>query len=295
MRTLTISPQSCVSLGGTAYTLCLPIRELCEGEGNGGTVVPIGQAFNCDICPPDTSYMIPYKKGDIIHLQTRYFDSYNADPQRPASGFGSFIIATITDGKTRTPITTGMVAYGCGTSFQVLEIDTSTIPLTSWTVEYEVRNADGSVRVTAQSQEYCEVSTADCENTLLIQGVGKGQDCFGNCYEEPDAFTGQEITYNNSMRFWANIKDVGGNFDKSQTSGGYFSTTTYENYRLVMRRKVPPFVKNILLKQLLAAPIVLVNGESYSIDSFSVDNQVQSGSMFFFGVDLVRECKGNGC
>ncbi|MEM9526086.1 MAG: hypothetical protein AAGA31_05715, partial [Bacteroidota bacterium] len=95
--------------------------------------------------------------------------------------------------------------------------------------------------------------------------------------------------------FWGSIKDVGGNFDKEDISGDYFSTTTFENYRLVLGRKIPPFVKNVLLKQLLAAPTTLIDGESYTIDSFTVDNQTKTGSMFFFGVDLTRECKGVGC
>ena len=295
MRTVSILPESCTSLGGLAYQLCLPTKKFCDPENTSGSVVPIGTGFNCNVCAPDTSYFIPYKSGDVIHIQTQYFDSYNVNRKNPTNGFGTFIDAVITDGVARIPITTGMVAYGCGKSFQTLEIDTTSLALDTWTVEYTVNNADGSPRLLAQSQEYCKVSDLDCRNTMLIQGKGKGQDCFGNCYSEPEAYTGQLIEYNNQMRFFGSVKDTGGTFDKPESSGGFFSATTFENYRLFLGKKVPPFVKNVLLKQLLAAPTTIVDGEEFTIDSFSVDNQVKTGRMFLFGVDLVRECGGGSC
>lgn len=292
MRTLTISPTTCTDLGGKAYRLCLPVKEVCDPATSG--LSEIGQGWNCNVCPPDQKYNIPYVQGDVIHIQTRYFDSYNANPKDPVSGFGAFIDAVLTDGDTRIPLT-GMVAWGCNGSYQITVIETKLLSLKCWTVEYTVRNSDDSVRLTAQSEEYGEVSGTDCNKTVLIQGKGKGVDCFGYCYDEPTAFVGDNVAYNNATRYWGGVRDIGGTFDKPETTGGYFAAESFENYRLALGRKIPPFAKEALLKQLLSAPEVLIDGEAYDIDTFSVDNEVTKGRMFFFSVEFTRRCKAGGC
>lgn len=305
MPTTTILPTSAVSLGGIAYRLCLPQRQFCEPQVDGGGVVggpvgnatlitPVGEHWNCSTCQADEKYSIPYKQGDIIHLQTNFYDSYNPDRTNPVAGFGLFLDAVLTDGVTRIPLS-GMVAYGCGGSFQIAVIDTTALALDCWTVEYTVYNGGGTVRVTSQSQEYVKVSDDDCKQTVLIQGQGRGKDCFGHCYDAPTAYTGALVEYNNSMRFWGDVNDVGGSFEKSDGSGDFFAADITTPYRLALHRKIPPFAKNKLLNQLLAAPRVLVNGERYDIDSFTVENLSKRGRMFLFSVDLERRCNSGGC
>lgn len=302
MPTHTILPQSCTSLGGQAYTVCLPAKSFCEPQtdgdgsvpGNATLVAPIGEHWNCNTCQADEKYSIPYKSGEVIHIQTRFYDSFNADRTDPVSGFGDFIEAVVTDGVTRINVT-GMVAYGCKGSFQVTVIDTAAIALDCWVVEFTVYNADTTVRRTAQSQEYAKVSDAECKNTVLVKGEGRGTDCFGNCYETPDAYVGDLVEYDNSTRFWGSIHDTGDAFEKGDTSGDYFDTEVTTPYRLALHRKIPPFAKNALIRQLLAAPRVTIDGDVYDIDSFSLDNQVKRGRMFLFTVELERRCRGIGC
>lgn len=301
MPTHTILPQSCTSLGGVAYELCLPPRQFCEtgtdGEGtptNATLISGEGEHWNCNTCQVDEKYNIPYVDGDVIHIQTQFYDGYNADRTAPVSGFGSFIVAVVTDGVTRIPVT-GMVGYGCGRSFQVTEIDTSEIALDCWTVEYSIYNAGDVLRRTAQSQEYGKISADECSSTILVRGEGRGVDCFGNCYDEPSAYVGGLIAYNNAMRFWGSIHDVGGSFEKSDTSGEYFSADVVVPYKLSLHRKVPPFAKNALLRQLLSAPKVTIDGEVFDLDSFSIDNEVKKGRMFLFSVEMERKCSGIGC
>lgn len=295
MSSIIIRPTDCIDLGGAAYRVCLPPRLVCDNEGDGNSViVGLGEAW-CNYCQVDSKYSIPYIAGDEIHIQTQFFDSYNPNPKNPASGFGSFITAFITDGVTRIAVNTGMVAYGCKRSFQVLRIDTTNLALSNWVVEINVHNTEGDIRKTLQTQQYEEVSPEYCGSTLLLQGKGRGIDCFGNCYETPDKFTGEEIVYNNQMRFWASIKDVGGNFDKGGSTGGYFSANSIEDYRLNLTRKIPPFAKRVLVNQILPAPELLIDGESYDLESFKVDNDVRRGKMFLFGVDLERNCNSGNC
>lgn len=301
MPTHTILPQSCTSLGGVAYNLCLPPRRLCESGADGAstptnaTLISLqGEHWNCNTCQADEKYNIPYVKGDVIHIQTRFFDGYNTDRTNPTSGFGSFIVAVITDGVTRIPVT-GMVAYGCRGSFQIVEIDTASIALDCWVVEYSIYTVGDVLRRTAQSQEYGMVSADECQSTILVRGQGRGTDCFGNCYEVPDAYVGDLISYNNAMRFWGSVHDVGGSFEKSDISGEYFASDVIAPYKLSLHRKIPPFAKNVLLRQLLYAPITIIDGETYNLESFSIDNQVKKGRMFLFSVELERKCNGTGC
>ena len=297
MPTLTISPKTCTNLGGKAYRLCLPPRNLCEDvneSGNDTLITEIGKHWNCNTCQADAKYSIPYVKGDVIHLQTQFYDSHNADRKNPTAGFGFMMDAVVTDGTTRIPMS-GMVAYGCGRNFQITVIDTSALNLDCWAVEFTVYNGDGSVRRTAQSQEYARISDTECRETVLIRGEGRGIDCFGNCYDNPDAFAGDLVVYNNAMRFWGSVYDTGGNFDKPAYTSDYFGSESTTTYRMALSRKIPPFAKNVLLRQLMKAPKVTIDGERYDLESFSVDNQVSKGRMFLFGVDLERKCKGFGC
>ena len=294
MNTLIIEPTSCLDLGGASYELCLPRRDVCENEGTGGIVTGLGEAW-CSTCQVDEGYAIPYAAGDEIHIQTQFFDGYNDNPQNPTAGYGDFVTAFITDGDTRIEVTTGMVAYGCKGSFQVLRIDTTNLALDCWVVELNVHNAGGDIRKTLQTQQYARVTTDQCQNTLLLRGAGRGTDCFGNCYEEPDAYTGELIEYNNQIRLWASIKDVGGDFVKEGSTGGYFNTEVTEPYRISLGKKIPPFAKRVLIRQILNAPEVYVDGELYDIDAFKIDNEVRYGRMFLFGIDLERKCNSNKC
>ncbi|CAH1002688.1 hypothetical protein LEM8419_03560 [Neolewinella maritima] len=292
-RAATISPQGCTDLGGVAYRLCLPPRLLCDAAVLSGLLVEQGEAW-CNTCQVDSPYAIPYVSGDTIQVQTQFFDSYNAEPKDPQSGFGSFVRAFVTDGVVRQEITTGMVAYGCGKSFQILAVDTSTVTLDCWVVELTAYNADGTERRTIQTQQFKRVPDTQAGQTFTIRGRGKGMDCYGNCYTAPTAYVGELIEYDNTLRFYGTVRDTGGNFDAGGLNGGYFATKTIENYRLSLAERIPPFAKNLLLKVLLAAPEVVINGEVYDLDQFKVDNEVKDGTMFLFGVDLERKC-GGGC
>lgn len=295
MRTLVISPDSCIDLRGTAYKFCLPAMRFCAGDREvGGLITEVGTAW-CDLCPGDEKFMIPYLPGDVIHLQTRFFDSYNPDRQEPTNGFGTFIRAFATDGTTPTEITTGMVAWGCDGSFQVLEIDTATIPIDCWAIEFRIFNQDGTVRRTLQSEQFRAISQADCAKTILVEGVGSGGvDCFGYCYDKPDAYHGPLIQYSNKLRIPATVFRTGGAIEKTTKTDKRFSSTTTEAYRFLLGRKVPPYLFEIITKQWLSAPAVFFDDQEFELQAANIDNDVTRGRMFFFGVDLERICKSGG-
>lgn len=142
MGKLLIKPETCLNANVTEYIFCLPRKEFCGLEPN-GFLTECDEKWNCNHCDSDRQYFIPYYAVDKTQIQTTFSDSYNADRKNPVSGFGTYIKAILLQ-KNESPVTDmsflscKMVAWGCGKSYQIIEIDTSLITDSCWSITYEV-------------------------------------------------------------------------------------------------------------------------------------------------------------
>lgn len=303
---IVIEPTNCIDAGGSIVNFCLPIKEICIKAPEGLTV-ECGQQWNCNLCQTDSEYHIPYIQGDLIQIQTLLFDGFNADRQNPLFGFSptsnGFIEAIFCDSNGVEThnfnlfSSRQMVAYGCGRSYQILEVDTSLLaPNICWSIRYVARDSGGTITQEICTQEFKDV-TQGCPETFTIQGKrSEGIDCFGYCYSEPDAFTGDLIQYNNTIRFHGYFKATGGTVDFTEVGDKVATETIRDIYRLQMGKKVPPFVEKIIRKQMLASKFVCIDGVDYEIEPFGIENELDTGRMFLFNVDLFAECEvKTGC
>lgn len=130
-----------------------------------------------------------------------------------------------------------------------------------------------------------------CEPTILIQSKRSTTDCFGYCYGQPDSYEGDLIEYNNQIRVHGFIKtDIGfSNTISNVDSSGNLSEEIRESRRLVFR-KMPPFMKNIVMSQILTGGEICVDGIEYKLDNVEVVNERQVGHMWQFGVDIYTCC-----
>lgn len=255
-----------------------------------------GEGWNCTHCASDADFHIPFVRGDKIQLLTTLYDGYNPDPTNPANGFGSFIraelhgdVSTITNYAAFS--SRAMVAYGCGRSYQIIEIDTSLFVDCVFTVQITAYANDGEGTITQEvcSQEFGEVPAK--ASTVLVKGVHSKRDCFGGCYGLPDAYVGDLIEYDNTLRFFGYVKGGDASVERVVSQGQSSSVSVEDQYIFQLGRPIPRFLHLVLIKQFLAGDTILVDDEEYlTPTSFSTSNEMEKGEMYLYGVTLTREC-----
>ena len=299
-----LTANGCVNLDSQLMEVCLPVKESCRRTPTDGLLSECGNAWNCATCPSDNRFGVPFVRGDKIQLQTLFYDSYNGNPKQPTNGWGSFVKAEFTGNISGTITNLAafasrkMVAYGCGRSYQIIEIDTALFPDTCWNVELTAYDQSNNPTDQVCSQEFEVFDNCGGQvDSVLIRGNYTAKDCFGHCYGEPDAYLGDLIEYDNTRRFRGYIKASGGSFTKTVTSAGKVTKVTLqEEFTLQLGQRIPPFYSNILLKELLPGDTVTVDGEDYTIETFSISNQVERGRMMLYSVTLFRQCENvKGC
>jgi hypothetical protein len=183
---------NCVNVKGIASKWCLPLVEDCEPTATDGILTQAGQTWNCNLCPTDEPYYIPYVKGDKIMLQTRAIDRFSLDKTSPDKGWGDWINAEMhfADGTKLTVLNSFASRWLAGWdgrgNYQLLEIDTSfftgtcfKVVITAGLPEYGL----GASAVVNAVISYAQgaalwVTTADAaafttgENVLITDGVG---------------------------------------------------------------------------------------------------------------------------
>lgn len=295
-----ITSDSCLNIDSKQLQVCLPPRELCITTPTDGILAECGKEWNCNLCGVDGEYLQPFRRGDKIQIQTNIFDSYNPNPQQPTASFTNWIRVTFVGEMNTTSslaffTSRTMTAYGCGKSYQIIEIDTSLFPDCRFKVKFEALDDENNVIEEYCSQEFGEVD--DCLDTVLIRGKHTKKDCFGTCYGVPDAYFGDLIPFDNSLRFYGYWRNTGGSFTKTIISNNRVSSITLqESFEFQLGRKIPPFASNILLKQMFAGDTVCLDGEEFTVDSFSIQNRIEKGRMFLYGVEVFRQCEDvKGC
>jgi hypothetical protein len=308
--------EVCRDTGGFFDKYCLPVKVDCECTWLEGILTECDDKWNCNLCDVDQKYFSPFVRGDKIMIQTAFFDRYNEERQNPTAGFDEWILVELcdSDGNVLSASVQNIasrywVGWACGKSYQTIEIDTSLdIFPECWSLRFTVLQEQGfdcesfcnGVCVQPSESEVQEViCTQDfqevlCdEDTFLIESSYGSTDCGNHCYQEPEAWAGSEsFAYTNKWRFYGYLLDESIRIEKQKTGNKHRYVEVQEFYRLVIYGLAPPYVKNILVKQILAGMDVKINGEDYMIDNFTLQNEINFNNMFKFDVTgLYRECE----
>lgn len=299
-----IKNDNCVNLDMHVRRFCFPPFEDCSPTPLDIILTSCDAIWNCNLTQTDIAYFTPYVVGDKIHIQTLFADNYNADRTNPINGWvdstpgyltaelcaldGTVLSSTLNDF-----LSSYLAGWNGLNSYQIIEIDTQLI---------DTNFADEdcwSIRLTSYDQTGIEqqvctqhFAKAICEKTVKIKSEFRGFDCFGHYYGSPVAFLGTEFTFNNEMRYWADLIDSGTNFQKTLFYETAVKNDLEENYLLVLSKMIPPYSKNMLTKMHLAGQKVYFNDGLYRIDDYNVTNENQKGKMFLIpDIQIFKKCE----
>ena len=279
---------TCELIYTDSNTFCLPVRETCnpgvDPDGPGIIVFP-GETWNDVLCQSDQCYQTPYFSGDKIQIQTTFADPGKESPTAYDTLIGVKLLSPAGDilETTSSAIASRVMSgFKAGRNFQIIEIDTALFSHTCWRVEFT------SDDVTVVTNDFSPVPP--CRNTLLIKSEFKTRDCFGFSYGVPDEYVGQLIEYDNTLRYWANIKVSGDTIQKERVGSAVTSAVVTNSWKLYLERLIPPYTKRIMVNQHLAGEKTFIDGIEYIFDDVSIDELDTKNNMFMFTVRPERRC-----
>lgn len=282
--------------------ICLPLRVDCDPVPLDLLITDCESRWNCSLKQTDRAYFVPYNVGDKIHLQTLFYDDFNPDHENPITGWdnagtgfmqaelldlnGNVISSTLSEFADR-----WFVAWNGERNYQIVELNTQTIEtnfpaLTCWNIRLTARN---SLAVTTQlcSQDFAKNV---CHPTVLVKGEYDSNDCLEQYYGDPVASVGTSFKFDNSLRYWAHIRELPSSSQKTIYSSRTVRVELDDNFQFVPKQILPPFMTRMLTKVHLSAKEVYLNGEEYRIDNVSAENQLTNTRMSYFTVNLYKEC-----
>lgn len=286
-----IQPTECTNANQTIYSFCFPDRVECLPTPLTGRLVDCSMKWNCIYaqCQVDRRYDIPFVKGDKIQIQTL---EYVGSPNNVIPYDDIFTIEPCThDGTPFAVEGLKMSAWKDSKPYQIIELDTTNFP-DCWSLRFLDSNGD---------ELFCtqEFKIANCKETVLIQSKRTSRDCFGYCYGNPDVFNGDEIVYNNSLRYFGFLKNTSfsDSFERLESNGLINSEAIQDVFNLKFPGKMPLFAKNILKDQLLTGGEICVNNRDFFIDGFTATNELETGTMWSFAVEVYELCEDRfgGC
>ena len=290
-RTIIFCDSNLRNIHGRSGLFCLP-RTNCRPDGTG---LFTDESWNCNRCMGEPKAYMPWIPGDVFYFQTNFADLHHDDPEEPVDGFAP--TATVSDDYSfraelcypggsslvlnQFTIET-MVAWNGENSYQIVVVDTD-LPLFDdlicWELKISVLDEDGEVVDSMSTQTF---KKALCEgDTVLIKSNYSTFDCLGNYYGSPVAFAGDEILFNNRLRFFGLVANIGISSNASfdfVTGGGSQSSILY---RFNTTEWYPPYQRK-LLKVLLDSAFTIDN-KSYRRPAYSVEGG-------FFKIPLEEIC-----
>src|SRR5680860_584184 len=269
-------PTKCATSNFSRGAFCLPFGQDCSVQDD--DILNEDNVWNLKLCQSDQPYCGPIAAGDTLSFQTKFpGDSVNPDSsgigveiQNPTGGTISSDRGSI--------VSEECAGFNDDNVYQSFSLDTTYIDTQADT--FKVQFSDGSDAVSSES--YCFVD--DCDNTVLLESeYDDRNDCYGNTYGE--------CGYTNSIRLFAEIVDRGGSINKTYVGTKSRKTEVSIPYEVRLTKAVPPYIKDIILKQILPGDRVLVDGQEVMIDNFQIRNLVQKGNMFIFSIPFTWNCK----
>lgn len=302
---LTIQPQTeCKDLGSFfTQEICLPTVEICDETPTDNILTHCGSQWNCNLCPQDKEYFIPYVSGDKIQIQTMFLDFYNSNKESPVTGWGAtpangFMAAVLYDNVGNSISITlsdfasrSMVGWNGTNSYQIIEIDTGLSIFDTnkcWQLEIRAYDTDNFITQTLCSQMFAE---RPCERLVKLKGTFDTFDCDKHFYGSPVAYVGDNFRYDNTLRYYGQLVDTGVRVNK--TVVGIKRTVIVSSMvkTLALHGLHPPFIKNILFNQHIGAQQFYINDVEHEQDQISFDNLISRGNMWQIEQDVEKVCE----
>ncbi len=280
---LTVVPEDA---GSRVYRRKLPLLRVCPALPY--PFVKCGEEWNCNLCPGESPYFIPFGDNDVIPFQLNLLDQVNIDPNNLQAGFETanstshYISVCLINPDTQAPIIgfetvdTFSSEYWVGYdakkgSYQTWFLNTSLLPidLKCFAMKVKLFRINPDTNDLEQYDEICSEPFKrefNCrENTFTIESEYNTTDCFNRCYKVLENTLGNADTaFYNFWRFRgvAN-KYIGNSTVKNLTDNDVeISKEIIENYRLKINLS-PPYIAKAL-GTITCGQRVLVNSESYT-------------------------------
>lgn len=292
-RTLQIADVNVRNSYSRTALFCLP-KINCRPDGTG---IFTDDSWNCNRCRgmEPKAYM-PWVQGDKFMFQTNFADQHHADIENPSDPFApTAAVSAATSYRAELCYPGGsslvlaefasasMVAWNGENSYQIVEVDTDLTlfdTLDCWELKISSLDASGNVADFMSTQTF---KKAVCtEETILIRGNYKLWDCFGNYYGEPTVYVGDQLLYDNRLRMWGLVANIGissnASFDFSSANSGQSSVV----YRYNTTEWYPPYQRK-LLQVFLDSTSFTLGGQYYRRPAYNVEGG-------FFKIPLEKSC-----
>lgn len=292
--TTVYSSYECTYLQDFNRSVTLPVKEDCEPTQKDWILNDCDRVWCESKKSYDSAFTMVYVSGDKIQFQFRFADEYNDNPENPADGWGSFVTASLncstgSDLNDYSDFATGMVGWDGYYSYQILEVDTSLIECTCWSLTVTCYKKIEGSDVVAQTICTEQFGLKKCDSVVKVQGIYTNYDCFGNWYGAPyPGYVGTKLIYNNALKFDGFLRDSGYSIKKELFLDSAKSVTTRKIWTLTLRQPVPAYVKNTLYGQLLAGEKLLIDDKEYLLESVQAEPFL---NMFKVQVEVWQECE----
>ena len=267
--------------------VCLPLIDNCDiiGDNPDEWVNYPGNEWNLNLCQTDVCYFVPFVEGDIVQIQTKFLDPGRDTP----TPYASFITINITDesGNSLAGVPSRVMSAWDEKrrrNYQIAEFEFTSMPDC-----FKIEFTSGDLTIVTNSFK----KLPNCQRTFTIQSTYANYDCFGYKYDAPDEYEGDLIEYNNIMRYYGEIKMDGNAISKNRLGSAVTTGTVTTNWKIILAKMIPPFVKSIMVEQHLAGQKVYVNGKEYLFDDVSIEPEDTKNNMFFFTVRPQKQCNVN--
>jgi hypothetical protein len=292
---------------------CIPGRTVCDPNPDDGVITKCDQRWNENFCQNDREYTMAFRRGDKLHFQTKFRDFWNPDPEVPSGGYNDWIIVRLIKNGTNETLSEDVadfasrywVGWNGQESIQVLEVDTQ-LPIFDdvecWHLEFESRRIETKgeeeeeteiivIDSEACSEDFCDCDTCDVQP--LFRAIhGQGYDGHGYYYGPVTNFVGNAFfLYNPAWRFPMEYLQIGGRVTRETSPTAVVDHDVSEVWHVGTITAVPPFVFNMVLKGILTALQVKINGKRFQIADRSITRTNNKSEMLTFTFEIYRNGK----
>lgn len=282
----------CINVNVKTGIVCLPLIDNCDildPEQPDNWYTYDGGEWNNNLCQTDECYFIPFAEGDKIQFQTWFLDPNRDSP----TDYNDLILISAYDEKDELLVYFAN-AYGVRRmsgwdeknkrNYQIIEMDTTTWPDC---VKFKFLSND-TIITTGTFRRL-----PNCRRTFTLKSDYGAYDCLGFYYGEPDEYAGDLIKYDNTMRYYGEIKLDGNSISKNRLGNSATTGTIITNWKIILAKMIPPYIKTIMVEQHFAGEKVYVDGKQYLFDDISIETEETKNNMFFFTVKPQKVCNVN--
>lgn len=271
-------PTKCATSNFSRGVFCLPFGQNCEVPED--DIVNNDTPWNLRLCQGDQPYCQPVMAGDNLSIQTKF----SGDPDSPDSS-GVSIDLTGPNGniisQDRANLLSGECAgFNGNNTYQSFQLDTSFINTETSGGDFRLGFSEGGQSVGTDS--FCFVDECSDNTHVIRSEYDDRNDCYGNTYSEG-------CGYDNSMRVFGNIVDLGGQLTKVYVGKKARRTEITVPYELRLSKPVPPHIKDRILKQILPGDRVFIDDQEVMITELNITPD-RVGNMFRINIPFAWTC-----